>query len=101
MDFDNDGEWKNDKQTGPAIHTPSIIKNIIVNRYRIEWLNISLPDKDFYAKNHMVATVTFTTPQFFNNVEYLSARISLELGPEKKVEIVVQEVRSTHISIST
>jgi hypothetical protein len=66
MDFDNDGEWDDDEQTGPAIHTPSVIKDIIVNEYRIEWLNLSQPEENFYAKNHIVATVTFATPEFLN-----------------------------------
>ena len=102
MDFDNDGEWDDDEQTGPAIHTPSIIKDIVITEYRIEWLNLSEPENNFYAKNHMVATVTFATPQVFGNKEYSSARISMEVGTEKKVvEIVGQEVRSTHIPMST
>lgn len=102
MDFDNDGRWNDQKQAGPAIHTPSAIKHTIINEYRIEWLDLSEPENNFYAKNHMVATVKFTTPQFFNGKKYLSARISMETGTEKEVvEIAAQQVRSTQISIST
>ena len=104
MDFDKDGEWDYEKQRGPAIHTPLNIKAIVVDQYRVEWLNISNPHpkQKFYAKNHMVATVRFVKPQTIDGMVYMSARISMELGIEKKVvAVVAQEVCSTHISIPT
>ncbi len=95
-------KWNDNKQIGPAIHTPTVIKDTIVNEYCIKWLNLSEPQKFFYLKNHMVATMRFATPQFFRNKKYLSAQISMKVGIGKKVvEIVGQEVCSTHISIST
>ena len=98
MDFDHEGEWDEEEQEGPAIHAPENIRNIVVSQYRIEWLNISEPDKNFYAKNQMVATLVFTEPQFIAGEAYLSARISMELERENKVvQIVAQEARSTFL----
>ena len=59
MDFDHVGEWEEKDQNGHAIHAPNIIRNIVVTRYRVEWLNLSEPLINFYAKNHMVATLLF------------------------------------------
>ncbi|KZT04198.1 uncharacterized protein LAESUDRAFT_751269 [Laetiporus sulphureus 93-53] len=94
MNFDTDGYWDTSDLEGPAIHAPADIKAIVVNKYRIEWLNISDPTKDFYAKNHMVATVLFAQSQCINNEWYLSARLSMELGPEK----VVPDANETLVS---
>lgn len=102
MDFDKDGEWDNDTQSGPAIHTPQEIKNIAIKHFRVEWFNLSDPDRNFYSKNHMVGAVTFVEPYASNGVEYCSARISMELGVEKKVVAAVgQKVRGTHIYTPT
>lgn len=95
MDFNHDGTWS-ESQQGPAIHAPDNVKNIIVEKYRIEWLNISDPKENFYAKNHMVATLVFSEGVIINNLNYFSARLSMELGPEERVaEIVSQEVRNS------
>ncbi|KAK0194719.1 hypothetical protein F5146DRAFT_978197 [Armillaria mellea] len=92
IDFDKDGEWDDDEQSGPAIHAPQEIKNIAIKNFRVEWLNLSDPSEDFYAKNHMVGTVTFVQPHVINGARYSSARISMEVGVEKKfVAIVGQE----------
>ena len=99
MDFDTDGEWDEKDQIGPAIHAPLDVKAIVVNQYRVEWLNLSDPKDKYYAKNHMVATLRFAKPEYIGDKRYSSARISVELGPEKVVEIYGQEVRSTHIPI--
>jgi hypothetical protein len=62
------------------------------------WLTISDPKKNFYAKNHMIATLIFARGETIDNVEYNSARISMELPDEKdgkKVTAIVgQEVRT-------
>lgn len=93
--------WDDEEQSGPAVHAPDAIKNIAVKEYRIEWLNISEPETNFYVKNHMVATVVFVTTQIFDRVEYHSARLSMELDIEKKVvELAARPVRTTQISIS-
>ena len=73
MDFNHDGTWS-ESQQGPAIHAPDNVKNIIVEKYRIEWLNISDPKENFYAKNHMVATLVFSEGVIINNLNYFSAR---------------------------
>ena len=79
IDFDFDGEWDEEQMKGPAIHVPDDIKGIIVDKYRIEWLDMSTPDFDFYAKNHIVAAVDFATPQMLGNTIYRTARISMEI----------------------
>lgn len=95
IDFDTFGQWDVDKAKGPAIHIPDDIKNIIITRYRIEWLNLSDPAQDIYAKNHMVAVAVFAQPVTINDVRYESARISMELGPNLYVAIEsVGDVRS-------
>ena len=103
VDFDHDGEWDEEDQIGPAIHAPAYVKDIVVNKYRIEWLNLSEPETDFYSKNHMVATLIFAETVTIDDVDYSSARISMELSIEKKATAIVgQEVRiSTHIYIPT
>ena len=94
MDFDRDGEWDEYYQIGPAIHAPDNVKNIVVDEYRIEWLNMAEPEDDFYAKNHMVATLIFAEAVTINDVEYGSARLSMELGSGTKVAAIVgQDVR--------
>jgi len=59
MDFDTDGEWSAQHLEGPAIHAPEYIKRIVVNDYRCEWLDMSDQAANYYAKNHVVATVIF------------------------------------------
>jgi hypothetical protein len=98
MDFNKDGEWNDEEQKGPAIHTPSNIKDIVIKGYRVEWLNISNPDTNYYAKNHMVATLIFAEIQTIDSKHYRSACISMELGPVNKVVAIVgNEASSTHI----
>ncbi|SRR5258708_4827005 len=82
IDFDTEGFWDFDEAQGPAIHVPDQVKNIVVTQYRIEWLNMSIPDEDFYAKNHMVAVVEFAQSTMIDREEYSSARLSMEFGPE-------------------
>ena len=88
MDFDRDGAWNDQVQLGPAIHCPQGIKDIVVDKYRVEWLNMSDPVEDFYAKNHMVAGLVFAQPRVISGVEYQGARISMETGLIKKVVTV-------------
>ncbi|KAF9512518.1 hypothetical protein BS47DRAFT_1244696, partial [Hydnum rufescens UP504] len=64
---------------------PSAIKAIIVSDYHIEWLDMAEPEHDIYSKNHMVPSVVFTMPKVFDKKKYSSAKISMELGTEKKV----------------
>ena len=99
MDFDNDGEWNNDAQSGPAIHVPLGIKNTIVEQYRIEWLDVSHPEENVYAKNHIVATLVFASSLRIGDTEYSSARMSMETAQEwKRVdEIIGQEVCHTFL----
>lgn len=54
---------------------PFIIKNIVINEYCIEWLNISEPKANFYTKKNIVATVRYEA--------YSSGRITMERGTEK------------------
>jgi len=50
----------------------------------------------------MVTTMRFAKPQIINSKKYMLTHISMELGIEKKVVVVIrQEVHSTHISIPT
>ncbi|KAJ7803328.1 hypothetical protein B0H14DRAFT_2613430 [Mycena olivaceomarginata] len=84
LDFDSDGSWETDLQSGPAIHAPAHIKNILIDSYRVEWLNLSEPDEDFYSKNHMVATLSFDAPVTIGDTGYSSARLSMELGERGK-----------------
>ena len=94
MNFDKDGEWNEEVQVGPAIHAPDNARKIVVDGYRIEWLNLSEPQNNFYAKNHMVATLIFAETATMNDVEYSTARLSMELGSGGKVaEIHGQKVR--------
>ena len=66
----------------------------------MEWLNISKPGENIYAKNHMDSTVMLIQPYVINDVKYFSAHISMELGVEKKVVVVIsQEVHSIHTSM--
>lgn len=44
---------------------------------------------NFYAKNRMVATLIFTETVTIGDVDYSSARISIELSIEKKVAAIV------------
>lgn len=98
MDFDNDGEWNNVQQKGPAVHAPLDIKNIPIMGYRVEWLNMSKPEENFYAKNHMVAMLAFTESKGIGKKTYKAARISMELSAEKKVaQIVGQKVGGTQL----
>jgi len=67
----------------------------------VHWL-LPKSEPGFYAKNHMIGVVTFVQPYVIQDVPYYAARISMEIGFEKKVaEIVAQEVCVTHISIPT
>ncbi|KAL4074253.1 hypothetical protein V8B97DRAFT_1914313 [Scleroderma yunnanense] len=91
MDFDTDGKWNAKDVEGPAIHAPAKIKAIVIDKYRIEWLDISDPHTNFYAKNHMVATVIFAHPVWINDTACSSAPLSMELGPEKVVPDVNEE----------
>ncbi|KAI6038756.1 hypothetical protein EDC04DRAFT_2569322 [Pisolithus marmoratus] len=86
MHFDTDGQWNVTEVQGPAIHAPSWVKNIILDKIRIEFLDISEPNIGFYAKNHIVSAVTFVEPVQFNRRQYVSAHISMELGLWKKVK---------------
>ena len=99
MNFDNDGEWSEQGLVGPAIHAPSHIKYIVINKYRIEWLDMSEPERDLYTKNHTVATTIFAQPIWINGSEWSSARLSMEIGPDDKVVADVNEVRSSHIPV--
>ncbi|KIO26489.1 hypothetical protein M407DRAFT_7785 [Tulasnella calospora MUT 4182] len=87
LDFNTDGAWDPEELIGPAIHAPAEIKDIPISEFRVEWLKTPQP----YAKNHMVAAVTFAEPQLLNNKKYYSARLSMELGPEKKVSGATKE----------
>ncbi|KIO27453.1 hypothetical protein M407DRAFT_232698 [Tulasnella calospora MUT 4182] len=79
IDFNKDGQWDAQELEGPAIHAPADIRDIVVTTYRVEWLNISDPQTNFYAKNHMVSAVVFATPQFIGDKDYMSARLSEEI----------------------
>jgi len=82
IDFDS-GETLDVKgQAGLAIHAPDRVNAIVVTKYHIKWLDISDPDTNFYPKNHMVGSMIFATPQRFGDVEYYSARISMEVDEE-------------------
>jgi len=99
MNFDSDGEWSDQGLVGPAIHAPSHIKAIVINKYRIEWLDMSEPGRDLYAKNHIVTTTIFAQPIWINGREWSSARLSMEIGPDDKVVADVNEVRSSRIPV--
>lgn len=89
-------------QTGPAVHVPDDIKRIKIQGYRAEWLNISTPQENFFAKNHMVSTLLFAQPKIIGGIKYASARLSMELGEKWKVaEIAAGSVGSTRTSIPT
>ena len=96
MNFDNYGKWSGRSLTGPAVHAPANVKAIVISTYRIEWLNMSDLDNDFYAKNHMIATLVFAQDEWINGHVYKSARLSMEQGP-LKVTPDVNEVRSSVI----
>ncbi|KAL7922620.1 hypothetical protein ACQKWADRAFT_312853 [Trichoderma austrokoningii] len=85
VDFERDGKWNKKSQTGPAIHTPKDIRDIVVKSYRIEWLDLSEPKFDYYAKNHIVATVVFAASKTIGGVKYRSARLSMEVDEVKIV----------------
>jgi hypothetical protein len=57
-------------------------------------LNLSEPENGFYAKNHMVATLIFTDIVTIDDVDYGSARLSMELGSENKVVAIVVRIRT-------
>jgi len=69
-------------ESGPAIHAPPDVRAIVLQQaFRIEFLNISTPKQALYAKNHITSMVTFVEPFLVDGTHYLSARISMELGP--------------------
>jgi len=74
-----DGTWDAQGLSGPAIHAPAAIRNIVITTYRVEWLNLSDPKLNFYAKNHMVAGIVFARPQWVGDKECKSARLSVEV----------------------
>ena len=78
--FETVGEWDPNRAQGPAVVVPRDIKNIVLTKYRIEWLDVSSRDENYYAKNHIVASVTFAEYFRINSTSYSSARISMELG---------------------
>ncbi|EWC46698.1 hypothetical protein DRE_04185 [Drechslerella stenobrocha 248] len=84
VNFDTDGKWDNQNMVGPAVHTPQYVRNTIIIEYRIEWLNMSEPENDFYSKNHMVASAIFARPLKISNENYASARISMELSEDSR-----------------
>ncbi|KIO27443.1 hypothetical protein M407DRAFT_232693 [Tulasnella calospora MUT 4182] len=97
IDFNNDGKWDVWGQEGPAIHAPADVRDIVVTTYRVEWLNVSDPNTNFYSKNHMVSAVVFARPQWIGGKEYMSARLSEELNfnvqPEDQVPGVLSILR--------
>lgn len=100
INFDTRGAWNAQEVLGPAVHAPPAIRDIHVTTLRIEWLDVSEPEKDFYAKNHMVTTLIFREPVSIDGTEDMSsARLSMELDEtvtsEDKVASV--EVRSAFI----
>jgi len=99
INYDNDGEWSDQGLEGPAIHAPAHIKAIVINRYRIEWLDVSEPERDLYFKNHIVATAIFAQPVWINDREWSSARLSMEIERNDKVVADVNKVRSSHIPV--
>ncbi|ETW82201.1 hypothetical protein HETIRDRAFT_427309 [Heterobasidion irregulare TC 32-1] len=78
---------------GPAIRTPPIVRDIVVTKYSVQWLNLSLPEQGFYAKNHMVAALDSAQPWTIDGITYYnSARISMELGVEmQSADVIGQE----------
>lgn len=96
MDFDNDGAWFDYGQEGPVVHAPTIIKNISVAVCRIEWLNMSDPKDNFYAKNHMCMTLVFNHYVTIDGMPYGSARLSIEeyKDPSREVAAIVSPVRN-------
>ncbi|KAL1668905.1 hypothetical protein EV121DRAFT_266363 [Schizophyllum commune] len=93
VNFDAGGAWNEAKQRGPAIHAPTSVQNIVVSRYAVQWLDLSEPESGFYAKNHMVAALSFAQPWTPDGLTYYnSARLSMELGVEKKsADLIGQE----------
>lgn len=80
INFDTRGAWNAQEVLGPAVHAPPAIRDIHVTTLRIEWLDVSEPEKDFYAKNHMVTTLIFREPVSIDGTEDMSsARLSMEL----------------------
>lgn len=59
MDFDQEGSWVPETHSSPAIHTPEDIKAICNNTFRVKWLNMSDTNEDLFAKNHMIAVLSF------------------------------------------
>ena len=52
INFDTHGTWDANLFAGPAIHAPAAVRNIIVIDYVVQWLDISDPEANFFAKNH-------------------------------------------------
>jgi hypothetical protein len=84
LDFDTDGEWEVSKARGPAIHAPAEVRDIVVTTYRVEWLDISDPENEFYAKNHIVSAVIFAESHHIAGKKYFAARLSMELSETLK-----------------
>jgi hypothetical protein len=53
IDFDAYGSWNPQTLIGPAIHAPDAIKAIVVDKYRVERMNLSVPDLNLYAKKYV------------------------------------------------
>ena len=73
LNFDINGSWNTRVLKGPAIHAPTTIWDIVVTTYCVEWVNTSDPGANYYSKNHMVAGVVFTKPQWVGGKEYKAA----------------------------
>jgi len=54
------------------------VKSVVIDQYRLEWLDTSNAEENFYAKNDMVAAVKFAEVQQINGARYKSARLSVE-----------------------
>lgn len=96
--FDTDGEWDPLSLEGPAVHVPENIKNIAINKLRVEWLNVSSPDSNFYSKNHMITSLVFKEAVSIGGKLYRSARLSMELDWKASSDLetpgIGNEVRS-------
>jgi hypothetical protein len=65
MDFDNDGEWDDDEQTSPAIHTPSVIKDIVVSGYHVIFgIEVDFSEQLLCKKSHGGHHEVHHTPVF-------------------------------------
>lgn len=79
IDFTTYGEWNT--ISGPAIHAPAWVRAIILKpEFRIEFLDLSDPDDDFYAKNHIISAVIFVRSIRVYDTTYKSARIRDQYG---------------------